>query len=978
MRRQASRLVAAAALVSALLTVSTLSGAVAATSTTTTTTTSHQVTTENDYDTHAYYVVELDPAQLPLGHSIDDVARALGTDHVHPVGQLQHHYLVKASLDDVERGEPSWTKPNKPHNNLLHKRGWLNTNDKRDAVMERYDLLRRRLHGPASHLRRRDMTNPTTGRLSSRSAILSLERQTLRQRAKRDKPYLPLPVRLQRQRRSTYQTGLQARQGGVEPQQASFDGPVATAMFKFGITDPIFDKQWHLANEKIPQNSVNVTGVWEQDIFGQGINVAIVDDGLDMHSDDLADNFHAEGSWDYNDNTALPEPRLSDDQHGTRCAGEIAAVKNDVCGVGVAYKAGIAGIRILSAPISDADEASSLNYGFQTNDIYSCSWGPPDDGKSMEAPGRLIVKAMLNGIQKGRGGKGNIFVFASGNGGAVDDQCNFDGYTNSLMSITVGAIDRAGLHPFYSEACAANMVVTYSSGSGDNIHTTDVGKDKCTDRHGGTSAAAPIAAGIFALVLEARPDLNWRDMQHLCVRTAVQVNPDDPDWQMTASGRYYNHKYGYGKLDAYAIVEAAKTWQLVKPQTWWASQMAESGKPITAQGTTSTIVVKKDELTKANFEKLEHVTITVHIAHSRRGNIEVELDSPKGMKSILARPRRFDDDKDGMPGWVFMTVKHWDEDPVGTWTLRVKDKQKNGHNGTFTSWSMQLWGSAIDPTLTEPYRLPGDPDDEDATFDEDAVVSSSVVEPTKTYDRPTSHLPDDHAEVTGEAHMTFAESYNSVDLSQPTNAPAAQEDDDSGATDVDVDEELEDGETDDNDESSSGSFYDNLYGSTSGALSSMRELVGTTTWFFVAVGIVVVFVAAITAYLWMKRRPRLRGDSGYDFAPMTDDDDLPMSAMERGGLLAHDGNAAGVETGARRQSARTRELYNAFALHSDDEDESGDDDDDARREKGLYTRQATSGYSDEDQQAPFTGSDAEEQRQRRSSDLERQRSRDNL
>ena len=178
---------------------------------------------------------------------------------------------------------------------------------------------------------------------------------------------------------------------------------------------------------------------------------------------------HAEGSWDYNDNTALPEPRLSDDQHGTRCAGEIAAVKNDVCGVGVAYKAGIAGIRILSASISDADEASSLNYGYQTNDIYSCSWGPPDDGRSMEAPGRLIVKAMLNGVQKGRGGKGSVFVFASGNGGAVDDQCNFDGYTNSLMSITVGAIDRKGLHPFYSEACSANMVVTYSSGSGDNI-----------------------------------------------------------------------------------------------------------------------------------------------------------------------------------------------------------------------------------------------------------------------------------------------------------------------------------------------------------------------------------------------------------------------------------------------------------------------------------------------------------------------------
>lgn len=142
---------------------------------------------------------------------------------------------------------------------------------------------------------------------------------------------------------------------------------------------------------------------------------------------------------------------------------------NDVCGVGVAYTAKIAGVRILSAPISDADEAAALNYGYQLNDVYSCSWGPPDDGRSMEAPDGLILKAMVNGIQKGRGGKGSLFVFAAGNGGGADDQCNFDGYTNSIFSVTVGAVDRKGLHPYYSEMCAAMMVVAPSSGSGDHI-----------------------------------------------------------------------------------------------------------------------------------------------------------------------------------------------------------------------------------------------------------------------------------------------------------------------------------------------------------------------------------------------------------------------------------------------------------------------------------------------------------------------------
>jgi kexin len=135
----------------------------------------------------------------------------------------------------------------------------------------------------------------------------------------------------------------------------------------------------------------------------------------------------------------------------------------------VAYDAKVAGIRILSKQISDADEAIALNYHYQENYIYSCSWGPPDDGRSMDAPGILIKKAILKGINEGRQGLGSVFVFASGNGAGNDDNCNFDGYTNSIYSITVGAIDREGNHPYYSEHCSAQLGVTYSSGSGDAI-----------------------------------------------------------------------------------------------------------------------------------------------------------------------------------------------------------------------------------------------------------------------------------------------------------------------------------------------------------------------------------------------------------------------------------------------------------------------------------------------------------------------------
>ena len=128
----------------------------------------------------------------------------------------------------------------------------------------------------------------------------------------------------------------------------------------------------------------------------------MVDDGVDAESEDIKDNFNADGSWDFNNNGKSPLPRLFDDYHGTRCAGEIAAVKNDVCGIGVAWKSQVSGIRILSGPITSADEASAMIYGLDHNDIYSCSWGPTDNGRVLSEPEVIVKKAMIKGIQEGR------------------------------------------------------------------------------------------------------------------------------------------------------------------------------------------------------------------------------------------------------------------------------------------------------------------------------------------------------------------------------------------------------------------------------------------------------------------------------------------------------------------------------------------------------------------------------------------------
>ncbi|KAF1969052.1 KEX1 protease precursor [Bimuria novae-zelandiae CBS 107.79] len=657
------------------------------------------------------------------------------------------------------------------------------------------------------------------------------------------------------------------------------------------IKDPIFEEQWHIFNVVTPGNDINVTDVWTQGITGKNVTACIIDDGLDMDSRDLKDNFFAEGSYDFNDHEDLPVPKLSDDHHGTRCAGEVAAGRNDACGVGLAYDSKISGVRILSGDITDMDESLAINYKMDLNDIYSCSWGPPDDGRTMQAPGILIETGMITAVQKGRGGKGNIYVFAAGNGAASDDNCNFDGYTNSIYSITVGAIDKNNNHPYYSEACSAQLVVTYSSGSGDAIHTTDVGANKCTAQHGGTSAAGPIGVGVFALVLQARPELTWRDVQWLAVMTAVPF--DQPsDWTQTpGTGRTFSHQFGYGKLDAWAIVEAAKTWKLVKPQAWFWSPWMHVKKPIPQgdQGLASVFEVTEQMLKDANFERVEHITLTMNVEHQRRGDLSVELISPAGMTSHLSTARRDDEAPYGYVDWTFMSVAHFGEKGVGKWTVVVKDTKVNSMVGTFTDWKLRLWGECIDASKQKPRPLPTghDDDDHDVIVDHPAHTTSIVIPTpgTKTGSVNPSDMP--------------TRPVNQKPSSKPTNTGAQATEtppSPSAAT------------------STSSSSTSCATASPENFLPSIFPTFGvskrTQIWIYGSIGLIIVFCGALATYLFLARRKRLQSSRDtYEFEVLDDAEDDENSRMLSGGAAGKKG----------RRAKRGGELYDAFAGESDED-----------------------------------------------------------
>ncbi|NWW01780.1 PCSK4 convertase, partial [Oreocharis arfaki] len=416
-------------------------------------------------------------------------------------------------------------------------------------------------------------------------------------------------------------------------------------------------------------------------------------------------------SYDFNSNDPDPQPRYSDrdkNWHGTRCAGEVAAVANNgICGAGVAYNAKIGGVRMLDGSITDIVEAQALSLQPQYIHIYSASWGPEDDGRTVDGPGILAVAAFHRGVSQGRGGLGSIFIWASGNGGTNYDNCNCDGYTNSIYTVSVGSVLGDGHRPRYSESCPAILTTTYSSRTTSKVQivTTDL-HHRCTDKHTGTSASAPLAAGMVALALEANPALTWRDLQHLIIRASKPAHLQAEDWAENGVGRRVSHYYGYGLLDAGLLVQAATTWAGTRPQEKCSVQAVQVPRDIGSRLSISTDASSCSQ----SIRSLEHVQVQLSLSYSRRGDLVVALKSPMGTTSTLVTVRPYDISQEGYKDWTFMSTHFWDENPEGIWTLQLENRGDDSNTaplpllspGQLSSFILHLHGTDEDMPARRP------------------------------------------------------------------------------------------------------------------------------------------------------------------------------------------------------------------------------------------------------------------------------------
>ncbi|MEE2759220.1 MAG: S8 family serine peptidase, partial [Candidatus Thermoplasmatota archaeon] len=407
--------------------------------------------------------------------------------------------------------------------------------------------------------------------------------------------------------------------------------------------DPKFGDQWHLENTGQTSGGVsgedaNLTGVW-QAYQGTGVTIGIVDDGLDTDHPDLSTNYDSTNDYDFCGNDGNPNPS-NWDAHGTAAAGVAAATGNNNVGVsGAAPDANLAGLLLIACNTPDSKEADALSHQNQVIDIYSNSWGPSDDGSTLEAPGPLMIAAFEDDVANGRGGLGNIITWAAGNGLDSDDDSNKDGYANARQTIAVTAITHQGEQSWYAEPGANILVAAHSDGDGEGITTTDIEgssgytNNDYTDNFGGTSSATPLASGVIALMLEANANLTWRDVQHILVHSSRVNDANDNSWNVNGVGHDVSHKYGFGAVDASRAVALAENWTNVDP----AINVTSGTQSINTAIPDNSSPGVNDTVTINDGLQVEHVEVYVDIDHTYRGDLVITLTSPSGTESVLAQ-----------------------------------------------------------------------------------------------------------------------------------------------------------------------------------------------------------------------------------------------------------------------------------------------------------------------------------------------------
>jgi Ca2+-binding RTX toxin-like protein/subtilisin-like proprotein convertase family protein len=474
-----------------------------------------------------------------------------------------------------------------------------------------------------------------------------------------------------------------------------------------GVADPLRSAQWYL--DKIGVDQV------EGKFSGAGVKIGMIDDGIDTTHPDLQRQIDYRNSYDTVGNVAdgknkIPYPTNPfGDFHGTAVAGIMVAEEDNETGiVGVAPDALVASIRVKWS-FEQITEALGLQYQF---DVSNNSWGTivPFGDNFNTTSMTFAYEALRKGVDDGRGGKGTVFVFSAGNSAAFGHNTNYSNFTNAREVLTVGAVNEDGTAAAFSTPGANVLVGAY----GVNLLTTDrrepgLGLNGGSNYTGftGTSAAAPVVSGIVALMLEANPNLGYRDVQQILAYSTV--HPGSQNWKANGASNWnlgglrFNDNSGFGIVNAASAVALAQTWTQTDTAI---NEAVVSARSFGMAAAIPDAGVLTRTFTISNSLRVEHIELGIDFRHTRLGDLIIEITSPSGTVSTLMnrptvnseQPFGLSGDDSGMPTrllWDFSSVQFWGEDAAGQWTISVRDVRAE-ETGSVSSLSLRVYGERDD------------------------------------------------------------------------------------------------------------------------------------------------------------------------------------------------------------------------------------------------------------------------------------------
>lgn len=372
-------------------------------------------------------------------------------------------------------------------------------------------------------------------------------------------------------------------------------------------------------------------------VGGDGVTVAIIDDGIDADHVDLADNLVADlissGQIEIENGTSANS--LGPDGHGTAVAGIIAGARNDVGIHGVAFDAGIVSFDAFT------EDGDSSNGSETVRNIATGLRIAGGDGRG-EAD---IINMSLRVFQEGDGplsqtildiadameeaaDNGKIIVVSAGNQGEAEPSLPaafVDTGDIAGLGIAVGSVDADNNISGFSNRCGATAAFCMVA-PGEAVAAPLI--DDAFGLVNGTSFAAPLVAGSAAVIKAAFPGIGSRDVVDRLLTTAEDLGEAGTD-----------PVFGRGLLDLEAALAPVGELSLSVADTVDGASVPASSSEISLDssfalgGAAASLLERTILLDEQNFPFL--VDLNRHVEHrSRTTGIESFVGADRSLTSV--------------------------------------------------------------------------------------------------------------------------------------------------------------------------------------------------------------------------------------------------------------------------------------------------------------------------------------------------------